>query len=163
MFKKNSLCANLFYFVLYSDTAAAVFVPMQLFSVIVALYSNCHYCSVPMQHCCVIAALSSAQIVHLYEGILAIYVVGSLWHIVIVNKLFRQCHCKWHCVKHSQHAKHGSLCVCHPENFYKIGALKYIAFCANFDLLADKLNIKRIQRTHYIKFFFTIIAQCYPS
>ena len=82
------------------------------------------YCSVPMQHCCAIAALSSARIVNLYEGILAIHVVGSLWHIVIVNKPFRQCHCKWHCVKHNQHAKHGSLFVCHPENFYKIGALK---------------------------------------
>ena len=85
MFKKNSLCANLFYVFLFSDTAAAVFVQMQLSSVIVALYSNCHYCSIPMQHCVVIAALSSARIVNVYEGILAIYVVGSLWYIELIQ------------------------------------------------------------------------------
>ena len=46
-------------FPLLRDTAAAVFILMQLFSVTVALYCNCCCCSVPMQHCCVIVALSS--------------------------------------------------------------------------------------------------------
>ena len=141
-------------FFLYSDTAAAVFVPMQLSSVIVALYSNCHYCSVPMQHCCVIVALSTARIVNLYEGILAIHVVGSLWHIAIVNKAFRLQMAL--CETQSTCKAWKSLCV--PPRKRLQNRCSEIAFCANFDLLADKLNIKRIQRIHNIKFSFTGIA-----
>ena len=64
--------------------------------------------------------------------------LGSLWHIVIVNKGFRQCHCKWHCVKHNHH---GNLGAWQPERFYEIGALRlhFVPILSYY--IADKLNI----------------------
>ena len=44
---------------------------------------------------------------------------GGLWYIVIVNDPFQECHCKWHCAKQNQHAKHVML-----WNLGKLGAMR---------------------------------------